>query len=346
MAQPFDAERAAFVGDAVPVAEDALYIAGARYGAFSVSQTGILVYNMGLVDMQSEIVWLDRTGEEIQKVSTGDLLFDVMISPDGRSAAVAQLEVSVGSPDIWIYDLERGLSTRFTFDPTNDWYPAWSPDGSRVAFASSRSGNEDIWVKEVGGSGRAELLQEGGENQVFPRGWSPDGEWLIYEQVDPANNTDLYAVRADGSETVALVASSFTETFASISPDGRWLAFVSNESGANEVYVTTFPRPARRWQISTDGGSFPRWRGDSEELFFARANGELFGVEVDVSGEALVVGRVDRLFNWSIAPGFRWPYDVSADGQRFLVIRGMAAAQTDPMAVVLNWDVELETERR
>jgi len=172
MAQPFDPETATFIGDAVPVAEDVLHVAGARLGAFSVSQTGVLIYHMGLVETQSELVWVDRDGDVVQDVSTGGLLFDVMISPDNRSAAIAQLEMLVGSPDIWIYDLERGLSTRFTFDPTNDWYPAWSPDGRRLAFASAREGNEDIWVKEVGGAGRAELLLEGGRTRSF-RGVGP-----------------------------------------------------------------------------------------------------------------------------------------------------------------------------
>ena len=346
MARPFDPETASFLGDGVPVAEDVMYIAGARYGAFSVSETGLLIYNTGLVDMQSELVWADRGGEVIASLGTGDLLFDLVISPDGRYAAASVLDETAGTGDIWIYDLNRGLKTRYTFDPNMDWYPTWSPDGRQVAFSSNRDAPNDIWVIDVSGSGTDTQLFEDGDNQVFPEAWSPDGEWLVYQRVDGLNNTDIWAFPTAGGEPVALVASSFTEDFPSISPDGRWLAFVSDESGSNEVYVTTFPEPARRWQVSTEGGSFPRWRGDGGELFFAKVNGELYSAEVDGSGETFDVGEIQRLFSWNLAPGFRWPYDVSSDGQRFLLNRGMAAAETDPMTVVLNWDAELERSKR
>jgi Tol biopolymer transport system component len=346
MARPFDPETATFLGDGVPVAEDVMYIAGARYGAFSVSDTGLLIYNTGLVDMQSELVWADRSGDVIASLGTGDLLFDLVISPDGRYAAASVLDETAGTGDIWIYDLNRGLKTRYTFDPNMDWYPTWSPDGRQVAFSSNRDEPNDIWVIDVSGSGTDQKLFEDGDNQVFPEAWSPDGEWLVYQRVDDGNNTDIWAFPTAGGESVALVASSFTEDFPSISPDGRWLAFVSDESGTDEVYVTTFPDPARRWQVSTDGGSFPRWRGDGGELFFAKFNGELYSAEVDGQGETFDVGEIQRLFSWNLAPGFRWPYDVSSDGQKFLLNRGMAAAESDPMTVVLNWDTELERAAR
>ncbi len=342
MARPFEPETATFLGDAVPVAEDVLYIAGARFGAFSVSQNGLLVYNTGLVDMQSELVWVDRGGELIASLGTGDLLFDMAISPDGRFAAAGVLDETAGTGDIWIYDLIRGLKTRYTFDPNMDWYPTWSPDGKRVAFTSNRQAPDDIWIIDVSGSGTDELLFEDGENQALPEAWSPDGQWLVYQRVDEANNSDIWAFPTAGGEPVALVASSFTEVLASISPDGRWMAFVSDESGSNEVYVTTFPDPARRWQVSTEGGSFPRWRGDAAELFFTNAGGDLYSAEIDGSGETFDVGAIKKLFSWNLAPGFRWPYDVSSDGQKFLLNRGTAAAESDPMTVVLNWEAELE----
>ncbi len=186
------------------------------------------------------------------------------------------------------------------------------------------------------------MLFEDGENQALPEAWSPDGQWIVYQRVDEANNSDIWAFPTAGGEPVALIASSFSEDFASISPDGRWMAFVSDESGSEEVYVTTFPDPARRWQVSPDGGSFPRWRGDARELFFTNAGGDLYSAEIDGSGETFDVGEIKKLFSWNLAPGFRWPYDVSSDGQKFLLNRGTAAAESDPMTVVLNWDAELE----
>jgi len=342
MARPFDVETVSFLGDATPVSEDVMVITGARLGAFSVSETGLLIYNTGAVDLRSELVWFSRDGIEAGSLGIGNLFFDLAISPDGRYASVAELESGAGTPDVWVFDLQRNLRTRFTFDSTNDWYPAWSPDGSQIAFASSRNGTNDIWVKGVGGSGEAELLYEEPEFNLHPQSWSPDGTLLIYERVSPDNNSDIWAVGPDGSQPTGLVASSFDETYPTVSPDGRWMAYVSDESGSNEVYVTTFPEPARRWQISTDGGTYPRWRDDGSELFFVRAGGDLHVSEIDGSGQALVVGEISHIFSWNMSAGLRNTFDVSPDGQRVLLIRGLASSETEPLRVVLNWDTELE----
>ncbi|MGD8439970.1 MAG: hypothetical protein PVG53_05510, partial [Holophagae bacterium] len=342
MAQPFDPESAELVGDAVPLADDVMYMAAARFGAFSASGNGVLLYNTGSVMMHSEAVWVDRSGDEIAEVGGGDLFFDLRMSPDGRSAAIVELEAGAGTSDIWIYDLERGLRTRFTFDPNNDWYPVWSVDGTQIAFASSPAGNNEIWIKNVGGSGNEEKVFSVSGEQVFPQSWSPDGAWLLFEQVGVENDIDLWARSADGGEPVELVASQFSESHASVSPDGRWMAYVSDESGSDQVYVTTFPTPARRWQISTDGGSFPRWSADGTEMFFVDATGELVATAVDASGTTFNVGTSETLFRINLAGVFRYPYDVAPDGDRFLVIRSGETANSDPMAVVVNWDAELE----
>ncbi len=342
MARPFDVETISFVGDAAPVSEDVMYIAGARLGAFSVSQTGLLIYNTGEIDLRSEIAWINRQGSEGESLGIGNLFFDLTISPDGRFAAVAELESGAGTPDLWVFDLERNLRTRFTFHSTNDWYPAWSPDGARIAFASSRNGSNGIWVKDVGGSGEAALMFEEPEHNLYPQSWSPDGELLVFERVGQSNTSDLWSIRTDGSQPTELVASSFNETFGSISPDGRWMAFVSDESGADEIYVTTFPKAARRWQVSTDGGTYPRWRDDGRELLFVKGGGELYAAEIDGRGETLVVGEIRNLFSWNMSAGLRNTFDVSPDGQQVLLIRGLASADIDPLTVVLNWDTELD----
>ena len=342
MAQPFDRETPELVGDARPLAEDVLYIGGARYGAFSVSDNGLLIYNTGESKTRSEIVWVDRDGVVLSNLGEGHLLFDIAVSPDGRYAAVTELESAVGTADIWVCDLERKLRTRFTFDPTNDWYPAWSPDGRRIAFASARNGSDGIWVKEVGGSDDAELLLEVADKQLYPQAWSSDGDWVIFERGGADNNTDRCAVRPADGQTIELVVSKYGVGFGAVSPDSRWMAFVSNESGTDEVYVTTFPEPARRWQVSTTGGTFPRWSRDGRELFFASAAGELSVAEVAGSGETFDVGRVRVLHSWHLATTFRRPFDVGIDGDELLEIRGLTTDKREPLKVVLNWDAELE----
>jgi len=345
MAQPFERETPKLAGDATPLAEDVLYIGGARFGGFSVSETGLLIYNTGRSETRSEIVRVDRAGEVLSDFGQGDLLFDLTVSPDGRYAAVAELESVAGTADIWVYDLERKLRTRFTFESTNDWYPAWSPDSRRIAFASARNGSDGIWIKEVGGSEAAELLLEVDDEQLFPQDWSPDGEWVVFERFGKDSNSDLWAVRPHDGQTMEMISSPFSETFAAVSPDGRWMAFVSDESGNSEVYVTTFPKPARRWQISTTGGTFPRWSRNGRELFFASTGGELFVAGVDGDGDTFDVGRVSELHSWQLATAFRRPFDVSGNGEDVLVVRGLTTQTREPLMVVLNWEVELEGRR-
>ncbi len=235
MAQPFDEETPQLIGDASPLAEDVLYIGGARVGAFSVSDNGLLIYNTGRSETRSEIVRVNREGEVLSVFGEGDLLFDLVLSPDGRFAAVTELESAVGTADIWVCDLERKLRTRFTFDPTNDWYPAFSPDGRRIAFASARNGSDGIWIKEVGGSEDAALLLEVSDKQLFPQDWTPDGEWVVYERLGTDNNTDLCAVNAQDGRSIDLVTSPYVEQFcgrvAGRSVDGIHLRRVRERRG-------------------------------------------------------------------------------------------------------------------
>jgi Tol biopolymer transport system component len=346
MAQPFDVDRAEVTGDAVPVAEDVLYMGGARWGVFSASQTGRLTYLTGAVQRESEMVWVDRTGRLVAQLGAGVLHRDVKLSPDGLFAAAEVIDETNGTSDIWIYDVRRGLRTRFTFDASMDWWPTWSPDGSRIAFASDRSGSNAMYIKTVGGSDDETVVLEDPDRNFGPDSWSPDGRWLVHISLSASEKSDLWALNMETGERLAVAATSFAESNPAVSPDGRWLAFVSNESGAEEVYVTSFPQPARRWQVSTGGGDFPRWRGDGSELFFRRPDGTLVAAEVDGSGDGFVVGKMAELFRWDRPPGFRWPYDVDQSGERFLINRGVASTDSAPLTLVLNWDVELEPQGR
>jgi Tol biopolymer transport system component len=342
LAQPFDLKRAAVSGDAVPIAEDVLYLGGARLGVFSASQDGLLAYQTGDVQRETELVWLDRQGQVVGQLGAGVLHRGIVLANDGEYAAAEVLDEATGASDVWIYDVSRGLRTRFTFDPNMDWFPVWSPDGRSIAFASNRSGTNDIWVKEVGGASNERPLLEDPDNDVGPMSWSRDGRWIVMIRIDPDNNSDIWALPTDGGDPVALAASSFDESTPALSPDGRWLAYASDESGKSEVYVTTFPNPARRWQVSTDGGELPQWRADGRELFFIRPDGSLAAAEVDGTSDTFSVGEVGALFSWAQTPAYGWPYGVTGDGQRFLVNRSLTSTESAPLTLALNWDADLQ----
>ena len=341
MAQPFDTTSAKLMGDAVPIADDILYISGARLGVFSASRNGVLVFQGGSVDTETELVWFDREGTEIDQLGDGVRHRDIQLSPDGRFAAAEILDDQSGASDVWVYDLARRLRTRFTFDPTMDWWPVWSPDGSRLAFSSIRDGSNNLWVKEVGGADEEQLLFKDDEAELGAAAWSPDGRHLVFARFN-TQDWDIYALDLESDEATAVIASSFREWLPELSPDGRWLAYASTESGRPEVYVTTFPDPGRRWQVSTAGGEFPRWGGDGSELFFVAPDGHLMAAEIDGRSDTLIVGELESLFSWPRASGFRYPYAVASGDDRFLVNRAVSSEQAFPLTLVYNWDAELE----
>jgi Tol biopolymer transport system component len=246
-----------------------------------------------------------------------------------------------GNSDIWLWDLEREVKERFTFDPGIDSGAAWSPDGGRVAFGSVREGKSGLNVKPVTAGGDETLLYRD-ELVKFPLSWSPDGRHLLYGSIDRDTNFDLWALPLEGGgKPVKLGRPGMDEITGAISPDGRWLAFDSADStgsGGREVYVTPFPAGGRRWQISTGGGSHPLWRGDGRELFYATLVGRYRAVSVDGSSDRFIVGEATDLFDGPINAGFH-QYAVSADGQRFL-LNDPVRKDSPPLTLVLNWAAE------
>ena len=337
VAQPFDASRAAINGPAHPLINR---VGRSRYNTafplFSVSQNGVLIYQTGTRFVQSRLTWFDRSGKASGTVGEPGDYSNPAFSPDGARLAVCIRDPQAGTRDIWILDLVRGGSTRFTFDPSDDTNPVWSPDGSQIAFTSARQGARDLYVKSVSGVGEEELLRASGVDKNA-EDWSPDGTLLSFNhQREGGYNLWLLAMSAADHKPTVFHNTPFREVESTFSPDGKFLTYTSYQSGRGEIFAQSLAPGGGRWQISTHGGAESHWRSDGKELFFIAGN-VLTAVDIRVSGNALVPGIPHALFKLSAPPGGRNRYVVTRDGQRFLVVVPEKQGPPPPFTAVVNW---------
>jgi len=290
------------------------------------------------------LVWVDRNGVEERVTEARRNYKTPRLSPDGTRLAVRVTE-NGNAEDIWVLDLSRGTSTRLTFDTANDRTPVWSPDGRHIVFTSTRQGPFNLFRKPADGSGPAERLTTSPNGQ-FPRIWARNGSELIYAEEVPGSGLDIFALPLEGDGGPrAIIQTPFNERFLALSQDGRWIAYESDESGHFEVYVRPYPGLRGKWQISTGGGVAPRWSGDGKELFYRNGNKMMaVTIETDVS---FIPGNPVELFEDSyVDDPYPFNYDVSADGQRFLMMkRGQFTDSASPgteIMVVENWFEELK----
>jgi serine/threonine protein kinase len=345
MAQPFDATRLTLSGEATPIAEQVFTGTAGATGAFSISETGVLVHeSVPSVDVRSQLVWVDRNGKQLSVLGDQAEYLQIRLSPDGARAAVTIVDASTRTSDIWIYDIGRGLRTRFTFDPADDGWPVWSPDGSAIAFARGRLGVGRVYRKPSSGAGSEQLMQPSDRETEAPTSWSPDGRWLASLSPSAQTRMDIRMMPVSGdSKPFAFMQTAFDEGYADFSPDGRWVAYSSAESGLSQVYVAPFPGPGGKWQVSAAGGRIPRWRRDGKEIFFGGLDGKAMSAAVNGSGTAFEVGKVEVLFDLNTRPtailgAAVSPFDAAADGQRFLVNRTIAQTpESASLTLVVNW---------
>jgi dipeptidyl aminopeptidase/acylaminoacyl peptidase len=345
MAQPFDPGTARFEGEAVPLAEDVLTIQGASLADFSMSDTGVLSFATGRSEEQTQLEWRDRAGEEGGAVGDEAPYRTAKLSPDGTLAIAEVIDETTGTQDLWVFDMERGLRTRFTFDPAADIWPVWSPDGQTVYFASNRQGNFGVYQKSLEGAGEVEeVIRTQGD--VYPTDVSPDGSQLMAFGPVEGAGTDIFVVALDGSADLQpWRPTEFNEGAGVFSPDGRWVVYHSNESGALEVYVAPFPGPGRRWQVSTDGGVYPLWRADSAEIMYQRFDGTLTASAVRAEGDSFFIDGEEQLFAIG-PPQIGGPhFSVSGDGQRFLVVPPTTQRADSLLHLLVNWPTALEARR-
>src|SRR3954463_2331291 len=284
----------------------------------------------------ADLVWMGRDGRRLGTVAHGPLV-DFRLSPDLRYLAVAEVERRSGRSDLRLFDLVRGNDIRLTTSPATDASPIFSPDGARIVFRSNRERVHDLYVRPAGAGQDAPFLKT--PLAKYPTSWSPDGSLIVYHAKDPRTRYDIWATPVDHPQDARpLVQTEFDEMQGQVSPRGRWLAYVSDESSRYEVYVQPLHGGGRRWQISTGGGTDPKWRADERELFYVSPDSQLMSVAL--GRDDIDPGTPRPLFPLrdaaAIAP-FLSAFDVQPDGQRFLVGEPIENVQTVPLTVLVNW---------
>ncbi len=353
MAQPFDADRLELTGEGVPIVESVL-LGGTtgKTGAFSVSQAGVLAYQQAaFAGTRSQLAWFDRSGSQLEVLGDPDDYSDAELDPGGTRVVVG-IRAPLG--DLWIHDMTRGIRARLTFDPAGERSGVWSPDGRRIVFDSNRRALGDLFVKASNGAGSDESLLAD-RTPKYATSWSPDGRYVLYARSTTTTGVgvggDLMILPMFGNRTpIQFLVTPFNETQGQFSPDGRWVAYASDESGRFEIYIRAFAGvddggssrtlrgAAGQWQVSSGGGLAPRWRGDGRELYYLAPDNRLMAVPVSATGSAVELGAARALFQTRARTDQRFPYDVTADGQRFLVnTQYQEQATPTPITLVTNW---------
>jgi len=332
--------RTRLTGEAVPVAEGVQFNGGNGRAAFDASANGVLAYRTGASGELRTLVWVSRNGTEQPVTAPPRAYQQPRLSPGGRRVAI---EIAEAQPIVWLYDLTRETLTRLTFHGDSNDLPVWTPDGKRTTVRSTQDNSlGNIYWQMADGSGGRERLTSS-ETQNSPSAWSPDGQLLAFTDISPSTGRDILVMNLSDRKTQPFLHTPFVEGAPEFSPDGRWLAYVSDESGRFEVYVQPYPGPGGKWQISTDGGAEPVWNRNGREFFF-RSGNKMMAVDISTQ-PAFSAGTPRMLFEKQYvstpAPQtFRY-FDVSPDGQRFLMVKPGEQAPTQ-ISVVLNWPADLK----
>jgi dipeptidyl aminopeptidase/acylaminoacyl peptidase len=305
---------------------------------FSVSTaSGTLMYWTGS-EQKNQLTWFDRSGKQSETVGPASEMFGVALAADGQHIAAGM--GSFANSDLWLLDGTRGTSSRLTFERKPNYNPVFSPDRSLVAFSSFRGNVWGLYRKSANGTGAEEMLLEV-KDRASLTDWSRDGRFLTYAGFNPESKGDIWVLPLEGDrKPYPFLKTAANETFARFSPDGKWMAYQSDESGKDQVYVQPFPPGAGasgKWQISVDGGVGGRWRSDGKEMFYF-AGSKLMAVEISAVGGSFHAGIPKMLFEKRMGSRFYWNnYAPSADGRRFLIAVPVGEEAALPMTVVLNW---------
>jgi eukaryotic-like serine/threonine-protein kinase len=343
MAQPFAADTLSLAGDAVPIVEHVV----ANPDLFTVSEEGTLVYRGGVSSGSRQLTWFDRSGRSLESLGAPGAYSTLSVSPDGKRVAFGLADTAQNNTDIWVTDLAQGTTNRFTFDSAVDDMPVWSPDGSQIVWSSQREGGSNLYQRASNLAGDETALLRSPEPK-FPQDWSSDGRFLIYSvnRGDRGGtNLDLWLLSLRGEQkTTQFLATPFMESQGRFSPDSRCIAYVSNESGKNEVYVRSFSSDGKaggQQMISQGGGSQPLWRRDGKELFYISAERKVVAVPVSTAPTFQRVGAPVALFTAPIYGAGRNPnthrWAAMPNGQKFIIISVLTEPASESISVITNW---------
>jgi Tol biopolymer transport system component len=340
-AQRFDLKRFTLTGEPTAILTDIQYQPQVRRAVFAVSDKGLLIAQTGSGIALSQPIWFDRQGKEVATLGKADVYGNIFIAPNGKSVSVDENDMTMASSNaaVWTYELQREGAKRLTFNTFFNVAPIWSPDSSRLVFASNRQISVDLYIKNSDGAQEEKVFLHDDQNKI-PNDWSRDGKYILYTR----DQADLWFVTLPELKTSLFLKAVSILRNGQFSPDGKWVAYASNETGKWEIYVTSFPEAHGKWQVSTGGGEQPRWRGDGKELFFLSSDSKVMAVPV-TTGATFDAGTPVALFQATpmqpVSTNDQFFYDVSRDGQRFLIITQVKQAATAPMSLILNWPAKL-----
>jgi eukaryotic-like serine/threonine-protein kinase len=341
LAQPFDLDDAAVSGEARPVADGVMEIQGAGYSAFSVSGTGRLAFHAGEGQALVPMALRDRSGVAAGPLGVPGVYRAPSFSPDGKRIAVTgSTQAGAENHDVWLFDVHGVGALRLTVGPEEETEATWAPDGRSLFYGANPTGPHDVFRKSIDGAGGAELVYEGGGLET-PTGVSPDGK-LLFVEVSVGERNLLAAVDLASGEARPVREGPFEHTRAVPSPDGRWLAFGSDETGRPEIYVTPFPGPGRVWPVSNGGGRHAVWRGDGSEIVYAALDGRLVAVPVLAEGETFRLGAATALFRMTPPTRDYRDWGMSPDAQHFVVVSPGVLEADNALRLIVNWPARVE----
>ena len=340
LAQRFDVQRLALTGEPATLLTGIQYHPQIRRAVFATSDRRFLVAQSGSGVAISQPLWFDRNGKNLGAVGKPDVYGNVFLSPNEKSLAADKTDMATQNQnaDVWTFDLHGGSAKRLTFDPSNHATAVWSPDGSRLIYTSNRLRNFDLYMKSSDGTQEEKNMAQG-EVDKWPNDWSRDGRYIIYMR-----STDLWFLTFPELKNSLFLKAPSAYRNGQFSPDGKWVAYASNETGKWEIYVTSFPDAHGKWQVSTAGGEQPRWRGDGKELFYLSSDYKMMAAPV-TTGASFDSRAPVALFQATprqpVSFNDLFVYDVTHDGQRFLINTPVKQADTQPMSIILNWPAKL-----